>query len=121
MIFSGQFFTSYITSNIIIGTFLVVASVLAYFYDILITDRVIGFYKHVFLYMAVGILIWYLVIPPTEIYVDYFLEENEYFIQVFAGVLRYANIFMYSMFALGFYIEYRSEKKSMTPVYTSSE
>ncbi|CAL67084.1 hypothetical protein [Christiangramia forsetii] len=116
MVFSGQFFIRYITGTFTIGTFLVVTSVFAYFYDILISDRLVGFYGNLFFYIAVGVLLWYLVIPPIELYVNYFTEENQFFIEVFAAVLRYANIFMYSMFALGFYIDYRYRRNTENPL-----
>jgi len=106
MFFSGQFFTSYITSTFTVGTFLIISCVFAYFYDILISDRLFGFYRNLFMYIAMALLVWYLVIPPIEIYVDYFTLENELFIEVFAAVLRYANIFMYGMFMLGFLMDY---------------
>lgn len=111
MFFSGEFFVRYITKTFTLGTFLVITSVFAYFYDILISDRVLDFHKNLFFYMALGILVWYLVIPPTEIYVDYFTAENAFFIEVFATVLRYANIFLYVIFILGFYIDYRFRRK----------
>lgn len=111
MIFSGYFFTSYITRIFLVGTFLILGVAFVYFYDIMIGDRLFSFHKNLFTYVAIGLIVWYLVIPPIEIYVDYFLQGNDFYINVFASVLRYANIFLYSMFALGFLVQYKNHKE----------
>ncbi|MCP9199803.1 hypothetical protein MKO06_07800 [Gramella sp. GC03-9] len=121
MVFSGQFFTTYIISTIIAGTFLIVVCVFLYFYDMLVSRYITGFSRNLFNYVFAGVLIWYLVIPPIEIFVNHFIEENELFIEVFATVLRYANILLYGTCILGFYMEYRSKKKSITSVEISSK
>ena len=121
MAFSGEFFKSYIISTIIVGTFLIISSIFIFFYDMLLSLSLIGFSRNLFNYVFIGTLIWYVTIPPIEIYVNYFTEENELFIEVFAAVLRYANMLLYGMFILGFYMDYRYRRKSVSEIEISPD
>ena len=110
MVFSGNFFEGDLIINDIAGAFLIVLSVFAYFYEMMLSNKVLRFYKNLFFYVASGISIAYLIIIPINIYDDFITRENKEFIQVFYAVVRYANIFMYSMFILGFMMDHKYGK-----------
>lgn len=111
MYLSDDFFTGDLMLNDMFGAFLIVLSVFFYFFDMMISDKVLTFYKNLFFYVAIGVTISYLVRVPISIYGAYFNERNDAFLELFYDLVRYTNIFMYSMFAMGFYMDYRYRKK----------
>lgn len=111
MYLSDDFFTGDLMLNDMLGAFLIVLSVFFYFFDMMISDKVLTFYKNLFFYVAIGVTISYLVRVPISIYGAYFNERNDAFLELFYDLVRYTNIFMYSMFAMGFYMDYRYRKK----------
>lgn len=110
MILSGEFFEGDLIINDMMGAFMIILSIFAYFFEMMMSDKVLYFYKSLFFYMAIGISISYLTIIPINIYDAFITIQNTEFLEVFYAVIRYANIFMYSMFALGFFMEYRSRQ-----------
>ena len=114
MVFSGNFFEGDLIINDIAGAFLIVLSVFAYFYEMMLSNKVLRFYKNLFFYVAAGISIAYLIIIPINIYDDFITLENDKFLQVFYAVVRYANIFMYSMFILGFIMDYKYRNRVLS-------
>ncbi len=115
----GEFLYAYDMSILLIGTFLVLFCIIAYFFEILLSDRILNFRSDALFYFAVAILVWHLCVTPIEIYTSFFNTSNPNFINLHATVLRYANIFMYSMFVLGFYIDYRYRLNSIKNSKTS--
>lgn len=107
---SGDFFVKYITANFLGGVFLCFFAVFLYFYDMLMSDYLLYFYRNLFFYVILGIIIQVLVTAPINIYDEFVTWENVLFTDVFRAVLQYANIFMYSMFAFGFLMDYRYRK-----------
>lgn len=107
MVLSDDFFKNYIIINYLVGALIILSTVLLYFYDMMLSDEVLSFYRKLTFYIAIGISISFLVKTPISIYNRFFASENADFIEVFLVVIRYSNIFMYSMFALGFYMEYK--------------
>ena len=107
MYLSDDFFENDVTINYIVGAFIILFTVFFYFFDMMIDEKVLSFYKKLIFYVAVGISISFLVRVPITIYNKFFTQGNPEFNQVFLDVIRYSNIFMYSMFALGFYMDYK--------------
>ena len=108
----GDFLYDYDISVIILSAFFIMICIGAYYYDILTSDKILKFNKDVVFFISVAILIYQLCIIPIQIYTSYFNHENPDFIQFYATVLRYGNIFLYSMFSIGFYIDYRYQRKT---------
>ncbi|HKJ47538.1 MAG TPA: hypothetical protein VJ973_00525 [Christiangramia sp.] len=97
--------------NDMLGAFLIVFSVFLYLFDMMISEKVLSFYKSLFFYVAIGVTIAYLVRVPISIYGAFVNERNDAFLELFYALIRYTNIFMYSMFVLGFYMEYKNSKR----------
>ncbi|TRO65189.1 hypothetical protein [Christiangramia sabulilitoris] len=108
----GDFLYDYDISVIILSAFFIMICIGAYYYDILTSDKILKFNKDVVFFISVGILIYQLCIIPIQIYTSYFNTENPDFIHFYATVLRYGNIFLYSTFAIGFFIDYRYQRET---------
>jgi len=104
ILFIGDVFKEYIITNIFLGTLLLLASIAVYFQQLLLSDKILYFSKDLNFYIAIGIVVWNLCVIPIYIYDNYFTTQNEDFILLFAAILRYCNIFMYSIFAVGFVV-----------------
>lgn len=107
MFLNGNFFTGDMMLNDMVGAFLILFSVFLYFFEMMMSEKVLSFYKKLFFYVAISISISYLIRVPISIYEAYVTESNENFLELFYALVRYSNIFMYSMFTFGFYIDYR--------------
>ncbi|MCM4155603.1 hypothetical protein [Gramella sp. AN32] len=103
---SEEFFSKFILSNFLAGTFLILAAVLIYFYDTLLSEQLLYFYRNLFFYVALGVCIHSLITMPIYIYHGYLNLDNPNYIQFFRAGIMYANIMMYSLFALGFFMEW---------------
>ncbi len=99
----------------LLGTFILLTSVGFYYFDILKSGKILNFYHDIRFYISVGITIWVLCISPLKIYDDFFSLKNPIFIEVHTTVLRYFNVFMYSLFTVGFYIDYKAHNSPKKP------
>lgn len=116
----GEFLFDYDISVLILNAFFMLICIGAYYYDILTSDKILDFSKEIIFFISVGTLIYQLCVTPIQIYTSYFNQSNPDFIKFYAAVLRYANIFMYSLFALGFYMDYRYRKNKIKNMKISS-
>lgn len=108
---SGEFFSSpdlYVRS---IQTFFVLICIGFFYFELLKSNRMLQFHKDIKFYISAGVILWSLCVFPLDIYGDFFTLENPYFIKVDTAVMRYANIFLYSLYSLGFYIDYMAKRK----------
>ncbi len=110
MYLADDFFGNDVVINYIVGAFLILSTVFLYFFDMMMSDEVLSFYKKLTFYIAVGISISFLVRVPISIYNEFITVENVEFNNVFFTVIRYSNVFMYTMFALGFYMNYKYQQ-----------
>ena len=101
-IFSGKFFTDYIIQNILLGTSLLFISFVIYLRKLLLSDNILKYSRDLSFYIGIGYIIWNLCVTPIFIYQSYFNIKNEEFILLYAAVIRYSNIIMYSLFAFAF-------------------
>ena len=104
ILFIGEVFKEYIITNIFLGTLLLLGCIAVYFQQLLLSDKILYFSKDLIFYIAIGVIVWNLCVTPIYIYDNYFTTENEDFILLYAAILRYCNIFMYSTFAVGFIV-----------------
>ena len=102
LFYSGDFFTSYSSYTMILGTFLLLICVGLYYFELLTSRKILNFYKEPIFYISVGSLIFYLVVTPLGIYSMHISSLNPEFLQVYVIVLKVANIFMYSCYTIGF-------------------
>lgn len=108
----GNFLYAEDISVILIGTFIVFFCLIAFFFEVLLSNRILNVNVDALFYIGIAIFIWQLCIVPIKIYTSYFNYSNPEFIKLYATVLLYANIFLYSMFLLGFYMDYRFNRKT---------
>lgn len=104
---SGDFFHSADLYVRTLQTFFVLICIGYYYFEVLKTDRVLRFHRNIKFYISVGVILWSLCVFPLDIYNDFFNLRNPYFIKVDTAITQYANVFLYSIYCLGFYIDYR--------------
>jgi len=109
----GDFLYDYDISVLILSAFFILSCIGAYYYDILTSDKILNFNKKIIFFISVATLIYQLCVIPIQIYTSYFNLSNPDFIIFYATVLRYANIFLYSTFVFGFYMDYRNRRKTV--------
>ena len=111
-IISGEFFEK---GDIYVGvaeTFFVLVCVGYYYFDILRSDRILNFQKDIKFYISVGVVLWSLCVYPLAIYDDYFSLRNPFFMEVNMTVMRYANVFLYSVYIIGFYVDFKNKRRA---------
>ena len=102
LISSSQIFYTYDMSILFIGVLLLITAISSYYFELLLSNKILDFKKDIFFYISVGLLVWHLCVPPIHIYSVYFSVENVDFIKTHTTILRYANIFMYGLFSFAF-------------------
>lgn len=105
LIFSDVLFIEFSAFTFITGTTLLFLAVAAFYYDTLRSDRVLRFHCSLECYISVGALLWHLCITPLFIYSEYFSLKSPDFVEFHMTTLRWANVVMYSLFAVGFIVQ----------------
>jgi len=108
---SDVFFKSYSLYLTIVGTLLILISVVLFYFDILKSEEIINLKKYLPIYISIGVLVFNLCITPLDIFSRFFNVENELFIKVKTNILIYASIFMYITFITGFIVCAKDTKK----------
>lgn len=103
-IFSDIFFKAFSSYTTISGSFILLFCIGSFYYEMLLSDKILYFYKNLPFYISIGAMVWHLSITPLFIYNRYLTKTNPEFVNFHIDFLRYANIFMYSSFAIGFLI-----------------
>ncbi|WP_026934078.1 hypothetical protein [Christiangramia echinicola] len=106
----GEFFNAYDPYVNIIGTFIILISVGSFYVEILRSDRILTFYGDIRFYISFGMILWSLCMVPLDIYSSFFSLKNPLYIELHTLIHRYASIFLYSLFSLGFYMDYRMNR-----------
>ncbi|MGY5850569.1 hypothetical protein [Salegentibacter sp. F14] len=104
ILLGSDIFTAYNLPILLVGAIWILISIGGYLYDLLTSDKILHFNKNMFFYVFTAILIHFLIVQPLNIYSVYFSKSNPDFINLFAFVLRYANIFLYGMYIIGFMV-----------------
>ena len=107
----GEYFHAYDPYVNILGVSIILFSIGFYYFKLLNSDKILNFYGDLRFYISFGIVIWSLCMIPLDIYSSFFTTENPLYIKLNTIVHRYANIFLYSVFSIGFYIDYRHRLK----------
>lgn len=111
---TGTIFQVTLKFVIIMGTLILLLSVLFFYFELLRSDLLLQLKHFLPFYISVGVLVFNLCVTPVDILAEYFSggEENDLFIKLHVNVLLYANIFLYTSFILGFVICSRTKKFS---------
>ena len=108
----GEFFNAYDPYVNIIGTLIMLTSVGIFYIETLKSDRILTFYGDIRFYISLGMVIWNLCMVPLNIYSSFFSLQNPLYIELDTLIHRYANVFLYSLFAIGFYMDYKFNRKT---------
>ena len=111
---TGEFFVKTDSYVSVLQTFIVFLSVCFWYLEILKSDKIIYFYKDLKFFISVGIVLWSLLKTPLDIYSAFSNLANEDFWELDQEILRYLNVFLYSMYILGFYADYQFRNKPET-------
>ena len=103
-IYSDIFFKGFSSYTTISGSLILLICIGSFYYEMLLSDKILNFYKNLPFYISIGAMVWHLSITPIFIYNRYLTRTNPEFVNFHIDYLRYANIFMYSCFAIGFLI-----------------
>ncbi|AXT55852.1 hypothetical protein D1815_08845 [Aquimarina sp. AD1] len=105
LIFSGIFFEAISSFTDILGTLLLLFSVIYFYFQLLKSDKILNFYKNIPFYVSIGALVFHLVVNPIFIYDTYYSNsKSEEFVEIQRIILTLANIFMYTCYILGFIV-----------------
>ncbi len=104
LIFSGVYFDGEAQFTLLIGTLILVISIILFYFELLQSDLILQLKKFLPMYISVGILVFSLCVTPVDIFSKYFNVENTVYVDLRNNVFLYTNIFMYSMFTIGFII-----------------
>ncbi|HLV15181.1 MAG TPA: hypothetical protein VKY41_08375 [Xanthomarina sp.] len=85
----------------ILGGVIILLCVILYFIEMLLSDKVITFYKSLNFYISVAIFIWWLIVTPIVFYDIYNSTADWNFVFLKWQIYLFANIFMYSTFSVG--------------------
>ena len=112
LIFSDVFYKSDSKFVHLAGTLLLLFSVALFYLELLRSNLILNLKRFLPMYISIGVFIFYLCITPLTIFSDYFNSKNNSFVELQVNMILYSNIFMYSLFILGFYICSRKKKSS---------
>jgi hypothetical protein len=111
LVFSNLFFTTVPSYTYIVGSLLLMVSVMFYFLEVLKSDEILNFHKTLVFYVSIGTLIFHLCVTPLIIYSKYYKNiKSPEFVQVYRIILTAANIFMYTCYTIGFVVCSRKNK-----------
>lgn len=96
------FYVNILKYNFIWTTFSVFICVSIYFYELLLSDNILIFYKSTLFYISIGILLWWLIYPPMIFYMPYYREIYPNVISIRSTIIIFANVYMYGCFIIGF-------------------
>lgn len=101
--YSGsKYFETNLGYSFIWTTFCVFICVALYFYEVLMSDKVLNFYNSSLFYISIGLLIWWLVLPPMIVYMPYYIEINPDVVRIRTLIFLFSNIILYSCYVIGF-------------------
>ncbi|MFV9550821.1 hypothetical protein [Algibacter sp. PT7-4] len=82
----------------ILGALIIFVSTVFYFIEVLLSDKILTFYKSLNFYISAAIFIWWLIITPLVFYDIYNVQGDWNFIFLKWQIYLFANITMYTTF-----------------------
>ncbi len=110
LIFTDVFFIRFSQFTNIFGTLLLTVSIILFYFELLRSEMLLKLKFFMPIYISAGALMFHLCVTPVDLFSQYFSKENQIFIDLRVNVLLYANIFLYSVYTLGFIICSRKKK-----------
>jgi hypothetical protein len=101
---SDVFFEGISQFTALSGTLLIFLTVVIFYFELLRSDVLLNLKRFLPLYISIGILIYHLCVTPIDIFSEHFTSENPFYNQLSVKINLYANIFLYSIYILGFII-----------------
>lgn len=111
---SNVLFTSLSAYTTLLGTFLILLSIIEYYDELLRSDKILNISKDMSFFISVIILIFHLVLTPFFLYFRYFkLSVSPAFVEVYSSVNAFSNILLYSYLCVTF-LYFSGALKSLT-------
>lgn len=114
LILTDVFFQKSSAFSFIIGTFILLTLIFAYYFELLKSDKILYFYKSLVFYISVGLLLWYVTVTPIFIFNKYFTSTSPEFVKLHATILNISNYFLYCMYILAFIIGSSNKKERLS-------
>jgi hypothetical protein len=95
-----QVFNSFPVIIEIVSFLVVVFSVIFYFIEVLLSDKILNFYKSIHFYICTAILFWWLVTTPLVFYEVYHSTSDWDYIILKWQIRLFANVVMYLTFSM---------------------
>ena len=113
LIFSDVFFKSDSIFTSVIGSLLLLISIILFYFELLKSNKVLVLKKYLPVYISVGLVFFHLCVTPIQIYSNFFKSENELYVIFRTNILLIANIFMYTTFIIGFLVCSKKEEETV--------
>lgn len=84
----------------VFGIVTIMLAIILYLVEILNSNKVLVFYKSIDFYIAITLILWYIIVTPLAFYNMYFIKEDWSFILLKWQIMLFANIAMYLTFTL---------------------
>jgi len=97
-----MFFKTNLKYLFICTTFSVFLCVAFYFYEVLMSDKILVFYRSALFYISIGLLLWWLIFPLLIFYMPYFKEIYPGLVRKVGIILVWTNIYLYGCYTFGF-------------------
>lgn len=105
LIFSGEYFMSQSAYTSIAGNLVLMISIGMYFVELMKSPNIIYFKTLLPVYIAIGELVFQLVLTPLRIYSRYFnVSLSPEFVALWKPTLIIVNVYLYLIFIIGFII-----------------
>ncbi|WP_397362595.1 hypothetical protein [Olleya sp. R77988] len=88
----------------ILSLIVILLVVFSYFVELLNSEKILNFYKALSFYIAIGVLVFWLVITPLSFYEQYYNQIDKSFVALKNYVYLLSIVFMYLTFTIGFIV-----------------
>ena len=104
LICTDIYFKGYSIFSNIIGTILILLSIIYYYFNLLRTNKILSLKKTLPIYISIGVLVYNLISTPMDIFSEYFNSSNDIYVRLKSYILATINIILYASFIVGFII-----------------
>jgi len=102
--YSGIFFSQYPLYSTVAGALYLMVLILMYHKELMESFRILNFYSNIVFYISIGMLVWHAMVTPLFIYSKYYLRSSPEFVDLHSTILQWANVFLYGIIILGFWV-----------------
>lgn len=86
------------------GAVVILFCVALYLTEMLESNNILNFYRDMNFYIAIGILIFWLVVTPLVFFESYYKDYDMDYVRLRMYIYLFINLFMYGMFSIGFIV-----------------